>query len=107
MAALELAPDAKRVLIAAGEAPPSAPGLDARGPLVHPCRRPRPVIGNTAFGDPNELSTWWFGIPSIWAWQVLGWASGVGLICGSRAGTWGWPRCPATRAQLPKIAGVA
>jgi len=80
MAALELAPDAKRVLIAAGEAPPSAPGLDARGPLVDPCRRPRPVIGNTAFGDPNELSTWWFGIPSIWTWQVLGWASGVGLM---------------------------
>jgi solute:Na+ symporter, SSS family len=41
---------------------------------------PGAVIGNTAFGDPKELSTWWFGIPSIWTWQVLGWASGVGLM---------------------------
>jgi solute:Na+ symporter, SSS family len=38
------------------------------------------VIGNTASGDPKKPSTWWFGIPSIWAWQVLGWVSDVGLI---------------------------
>jgi Na+/proline symporter len=41
---------------------------------------PAAVIGNSLFGDPNEPSTWWIGIPSLWIWQVLGWALGVGLM---------------------------
>ena len=38
---------------------------------------PGAVIGNTIFGDPNDAQTWLFGIPSIWAWQILWWALGV------------------------------
>jgi SSS family solute:Na+ symporter len=41
---------------------------------------PGTVIGNTAFGDPDDPSTWWLGMPSIWLWQILGWASGVLLL---------------------------
>jgi Na+/proline symporter len=41
---------------------------------------PGAVIGNTVFGDPNAPATWLFGIPSIWAWQIGGWAVGVGLL---------------------------
>ncbi len=38
---------------------------------------PGAVIGNTIFGDPGDARTWVFGIPSIWAWQILWWALGV------------------------------
>lgn len=41
---------------------------------------PGAVIGNTLFGDPGAPTTWLFGIPSIWAWQIGGWAVGVGLL---------------------------
>ncbi|MDH5526167.1 MAG: sodium:solute symporter family protein [Nitrospirota bacterium] len=41
---------------------------------------PGAVIGNTVFGNPNEPSTWMFGIPSIWAWQILFWLLGVGMM---------------------------
>jgi SSS family solute:Na+ symporter len=41
---------------------------------------PGAVIGNTIFGDPNDMSTWAFGIPSIWAWQILWWALGVFMM---------------------------
>ncbi len=41
---------------------------------------PGAVIGNTLFGDPNDSLTWPFGIPSIWLWQILGWALGVGMM---------------------------
>lgn len=41
---------------------------------------PGAVLGNTLFGDPNDPSTWRFGIPSLWLWQVLGWALGVALL---------------------------
>lgn len=41
---------------------------------------PGAVIGNTLFGDPNQPATWWLGLPSIWLWQVVGWALGVGLM---------------------------
>jgi hypothetical protein len=41
---------------------------------------PGAVIGNTIFGDPNDYSTWIFGMPSIWAWQLLWWALGVFMM---------------------------
>ena len=41
---------------------------------------PGAVIGNTIFGNPNDATTWMFGIPSIWAWQLLWWALGVFMM---------------------------
>ncbi len=41
---------------------------------------PGAVIGNTIFGDPNDYNTWTFGMPSIWAWQLLWWALGVFMM---------------------------
>lgn len=41
---------------------------------------PGAVIGNTIFGNPNDASTWIFGMPSIWAWHMLWWALGVGMM---------------------------
>ena len=41
---------------------------------------PGAVIGNWIFGDPNTPTSWVFGIPSIWAWQILFWAIGVYMM---------------------------
>ena len=41
---------------------------------------PGAVIGNTLFGNPGDAGTWIFGIPSIWAWQLIWWAIGVAMI---------------------------
>ncbi|NQV60343.1 MAG: sodium:solute symporter [Alphaproteobacteria bacterium] len=42
---------------------------------------PGAVIGNTIFGAPNAgVDGWTFGIPSIWAWQILFWALGVAMM---------------------------
>jgi Na+/proline symporter len=41
---------------------------------------PGAVIGNTIFGNPNDMATWVFGMPSIWAWQILWWALGVFMM---------------------------
>jgi Na+/proline symporter len=41
---------------------------------------PGTVVGNTIFGNPNDSATWTFGMPSIWAWQVLWWALGVVMM---------------------------
>ena len=41
---------------------------------------PGAVIGNSLFGDPNVSDSWRFGMPSIWAWQLGGWALGVVLL---------------------------
>jgi Na+/proline symporter len=41
---------------------------------------PGAVIGNTIFGNPNDAATWVFGMPSIWAWQIIWWALGVGMM---------------------------
>ena len=41
---------------------------------------PGAVIGNTIFGNPNDPSSWLFGMPSIWAWQILYWALGVFMM---------------------------
>ena len=43
---------------------------------------PGAVIGNDIFGDPNAGTpdAWTFGIPSIWAWQILFWILGVFMM---------------------------
>ncbi len=41
---------------------------------------PGAVIGNTIFGNPNDMTTWVFGMPSIWVWQIIWWALGVGMM---------------------------
>lgn len=41
---------------------------------------PGAVIGNWIFGNPNDPTTWWFGIPSIWTWQILFWGLGVAMM---------------------------
>ena len=41
---------------------------------------PGAVIGNTIFGNPNDATTWLFGMPSIWAWQILWWVLGVFMM---------------------------
>ncbi len=41
---------------------------------------PGAVVGNTIFGDPTDKATWVFGMPSIWAWQIIWWALGVGMM---------------------------
>jgi SSS family solute:Na+ symporter len=41
---------------------------------------PGAVIGNWVFGDPTDAATWMFGIPSIWAWQLLFWGLGVAMM---------------------------
>ena len=41
---------------------------------------PGAVIGNEIFGNPNDAATWMFGMPSIWAWQILWWVLGVFMM---------------------------
>ncbi len=41
---------------------------------------PGAVLGNTIFGNPKDMGTWVFGMPSIWAWQILWWALGVFMM---------------------------
>lgn len=41
---------------------------------------PGAIVGNTLFGNPNDINTWVFGMPSIWVWQILWWALGVGMM---------------------------
>ena len=41
---------------------------------------PGAVIGNWIFGSPLDPATWIFGIPSIWAWQILFWILGVYMM---------------------------
>ena len=41
---------------------------------------PGAIIGNDIFGVPNDMSTWFFKIPSIWAWQILFWLIGIGIM---------------------------
>jgi Na+/proline symporter len=69
---------------------------------------PAAVIGNSLFGDPNEPSTWWIGIPSLWIWQVLGWALGVGLMWflayGMELGTASAPKADAS-SPMAHLAG--
>ena len=42
---------------------------------------PGAVIGNDIFGAPNAgYDAWTFSMPSIWAWQILFWMLGVGMM---------------------------
>ncbi|MGB0671075.1 MAG: sodium:solute symporter family transporter, partial [Rhodospirillales bacterium] len=42
---------------------------------------PGAVLGNDVFGAPDAgVDGWLFGIPSIWAWQILMWLCGVGVM---------------------------
>ena len=41
---------------------------------------PGAVVGNWIFGSPTDSSTWLFGMPSIWTWQVIWWALGVVMM---------------------------
>ena len=42
---------------------------------------PGSVLGNFAFGAPDGgFENWIFGMPSLWAWQVIWWALGVGVV---------------------------
>ncbi|MGF1608571.1 MAG: sodium:solute symporter [Kiloniellales bacterium] len=42
---------------------------------------PGAVIGNTIFGAPAAgVEGWTFGMPSIWAWQILFWILGTGMM---------------------------
>jgi Na+/proline symporter len=42
---------------------------------------PGAVIGNDIFGAPDAgRDGWTFGIPSIWAWQILFWLLGVAMM---------------------------
>jgi len=42
---------------------------------------PGSVLGNFAFGAPDAgFENWVFGMPSLWAWQIIWWALGVGMI---------------------------
>ncbi len=42
---------------------------------------PGAVIGNDIFGAPNAgVDGWTFGIPSIWAWQILFWILGCCMM---------------------------
>jgi Na+/proline symporter len=42
---------------------------------------PGTVIGNWIFGSPDAgPDGWLFGIPSIWAWQIVFWLAGIGLL---------------------------
>lgn len=43
---------------------------------------PGAVISNDIFGSPDagSVKAWTFGIPSIWAWQILFWLLGVGMM---------------------------
>jgi len=42
---------------------------------------PGSVLGNILFGEPDGgYEAWNFGMPSIWVWQIIWWALGVGMI---------------------------
>jgi len=42
---------------------------------------PGSLLGNIIFGQPNTgYESWIFGMPSIWAWQILWWLLGIGMI---------------------------
>lgn len=42
---------------------------------------PGSLLGNSMFGQPNAgYEAWVFGMPSLWAWQIIWWALGVEMI---------------------------
>ena len=66
-------PEAKRALIPFAWAITLAWFFFAIGPGT--------VIGNWIFGEPAAgRDGWTFGIPSIWAWQILFWLAGIAML---------------------------
>ena len=55
------------------------PNDNATGGLFAPASAALSVR-NTIFGDPVDSATWSFGVPSLWTWQLLWWALGVGML---------------------------
>jgi len=41
---------------------------------------PGSILGNDFFSNPNQPETWFFGIPSIWLWQITFWILGVYMM---------------------------
>ncbi|CAN5202126.1 hypothetical protein BH10PSE7_BH10PSE7_13860 [soil metagenome] len=73
LAEMSAQPPAKRILRPVAWAAVLAWFFFAIGPGL--------VIGTDLFGAPNAgPAAWIFGIPSIWAWQIIWWALGVLLI---------------------------
>jgi Na+/proline symporter len=65
-------PDSKKGLVKVAWAVVIAWFFFAQGPGA--------VVGNTLFGNPTDSSTWLFGMPSIWLWQIIWWALGVAMM---------------------------
>ena len=65
-------PDSKKGLVKVGWVIVIAWFFFAQGPGA--------VLGNTIFGSPTDPTTWTFGMPSIWLWQIIMWALGVGMM---------------------------
>ena len=38
------------------------------------------IIGNEMFGNPSNVESWSFGMPSIWVWQIIFWVLGIVLV---------------------------
>jgi hypothetical protein len=71
------------------EAAPQAPNVHVWRPIawiaalawIFFAIGPGQMFGVDLFGAPNAgPDAWLFGIPSIWAWQIMGWAFGVLLL---------------------------
>ena len=58
---------------------------------------PGAVRGNDLFGAPGAgMAAWKLGIPSLCAWQIIGWALGVFVI--------GWLACKMAFSTAPRKA---
>ena len=44
------------------------------------CGRPRGGDRQLDLRRPQHAASWWLGMPSIWAWQIVGWMLGVGMM---------------------------
>ena len=38
------------------------------------------MIGNELFGNPINVESWSFGMPSVWVWQIIFWGIGILLV---------------------------
>ena len=37
-------------------------------------------MGNQLFGQPKNVESWSFGMPSIWVWKIVFWFLGILLV---------------------------